>query len=180
MKNPSDNLFQLIKSLTISEKGYFIKFASQHVIGDKNKYLKLFEFINKQTVYDENIIKQNFKNEKFIKQLTSAKNYLMNMILRSLENYHRTDSVDTRITILINQYKILFKKTLFNQADSTLKRAKKLALDSERFTKLIDILNEERNFHYKKIGIYFPILIFNDSEIEEAVFSIIRLILIDL
>ena len=152
MKSPSDNLFQLIKSLTISEKGYFIKFASQHVIGDKNKYLRLFEFINKQTAYDENIIKQNFKDEKFIKQLTSAKNYLINMILRSLENYHRTDSVDTRITILINQYKILFKKTLFNQAENTLNRAKKLALDSERYTKLIDILKEERNFYYIKIG----------------------------
>jgi hypothetical protein len=152
MKKPSENLFQLIKSLTTSEKGYFIKFASQHVIGEKNKYLKLFDFINKQKIYDENEIRQNFKKEKFVNQLTSAKNYLTRMILRSLENYHRSDSVDTQITILINQYKILFKKTLFIQAESTLSRAKKLSTETERFTKLIEILKEERNFHYKKIG----------------------------
>ena len=152
MKKPSDNLFQLIKSLTVSEKGYFIKFASRHVIGEENKYLMLFDFINKQKSYDEDVVKERFKDEKFIKQLTTAKNYLTNMVLRSLENYHCKDSVDSIISNLTNQYRILFQKTLFNQAESTLNRAKKLAIETERFTKLIDILKEERNFHYKKIG----------------------------
>ena len=118
MKKPSDNLFQLIKSLTISEKGYFIKFASRHVIGEENKYLMLFDFINKQNSYDEDALKERFKNEKFVKQLTTAKNYLTNMILRSLENYHCSDSVDSRISNLINQYRILFQKTLFKKYSS--------------------------------------------------------------
>lgn len=152
MKKPSKDLFNLIKSLTVSEKGYFAKFAKRHIIGNGNNYLRLFEAINEQKVYDEELLKSQFKNEKFIKQFTTAKNYLTNMILKSLENYHGDESVSNKIVSLMNQYKILFEKTLFSQAETLLKRAKKLARETENYPKLIDILRYERSLDYKKIG----------------------------
>lgn len=152
MKKPSKDLFNLIKSLTVSEKGYFVKFAKRHIIGEENNYLRLFEAINEQEVYDEDALKDRFKGEKFIKQFTTAKNYLMNMILKSLESYHSEESTSSKIVSLMNQYKILFEKTLFNQAETLLKRAKKLAVETENYTKLIDILRYERSLDYKKIG----------------------------
>ena len=152
MKKPLKDLFNLIKSLTVSEKGYFVKFAKRHIIGEENNYLRLFEAINEQEVYDEDALKDRFKGEKFIKQFTTAKNYLMNMILKSLESYHSEESTSSKIVSLMNQYKILFEKTLFNQAETLLKRAKKLAVETENYTKLIDILRYERSLDYKKIG----------------------------
>ncbi len=49
----SRDLHHLIKSLTSHERGYVKKQSSIHVIGDQNRYMKLFDAIEKQVVYDE-------------------------------------------------------------------------------------------------------------------------------
>lgn len=64
---PSTELHDLIKSLTKSEKRFF-KLHSALQSGPKN-YLKLFEAIDKQPVYDEEEVKALFKKETFIKHL---------------------------------------------------------------------------------------------------------------
>lgn len=138
--------------MTPSEKVYFMKFSSRHVIGDENNYIKIFNEINKQNVYNEAAIIKKFQNEKFVKQFSAAKNYLINEILRSLENYHNDDSLDSKITNLNSQFKILFKKTLYKHAEVLLARAKNLALESERYVKLIEIINDEKNLDYMKSG----------------------------
>ena len=71
---PSNNLFLLIKSMTMSEKRFF-KLYSSSGSGDKI-YLKLFDALEKQQQYDEASIKKIFGREAFIKQLTFTKNYL--------------------------------------------------------------------------------------------------------
>ena len=152
MKVPSEFLFELVNSLTPSEKVYFSKFSSRHVIGDENNYIKLFNEINKQPFYDEKALLKKFAEEKFIKQFSAAKNYLINEILRSLENYHKDDSIDSKISNLISQYVILYKKTLFKHSEVILKRAKNLATETERYVKLVEIINYEKNFDYMKFG----------------------------
>ena len=59
MKTVSEELFQLIKSLSKQEKRYFKLYASRHVIGEKNKYVQLFDAIDKQAAYNEEKIKKN-------------------------------------------------------------------------------------------------------------------------
>jgi hypothetical protein len=61
---PSNELFELIKSLTKSEKRFF-KLQSSLQSGDKN-YIRLFDTIDKMSEYDEEEVKSNFKGEKFI------------------------------------------------------------------------------------------------------------------
>ncbi len=84
----SDDLFQLIKSMSRSEKGYFKKYASKHTIGEKNSYVKLFDAIDAQAAYDEDALKQKFRNDRFVSSLYSTKNYLFNLALKSLSAYH--------------------------------------------------------------------------------------------
>lgn len=153
MKTPSKDLWKLIQSMSISEKGYFIKFAKRHVQEKDNNYIKLFTEINLQiNEYDENQIKEKFREEKFILQLTSAKNYLYNMILKSLVNYNDDKTTDSVLSNMKTQYTILFRKTLFDQAEVILMRAKKLAADEDRFSRLADILQDQRNFDYRNIA----------------------------
>ena len=60
-----EELFVLIKSLTQAEKRYFKIFCGQTAHQTANaKYLKLFEAIDNQEVYDEDQIREIFKNEK--------------------------------------------------------------------------------------------------------------------
>jgi hypothetical protein len=58
---PSNELFKLVRSLTKSEKRFF-KLSSSLQSGEKN-YLKIFDFIEKQEVYDEDELKKAFKKD---------------------------------------------------------------------------------------------------------------------
>ena len=59
MKTPSKNLFNLIKTLTKSEKRYFKIEASKHGGDKKNHYVKLFDAIEAMNEYDEEALKKN-------------------------------------------------------------------------------------------------------------------------
>ncbi|HRE39760.1 MAG TPA: hypothetical protein PLG90_00365 [Ignavibacteria bacterium] len=146
---PSKDLFDLIKSLSKSEKRYFKIYASMQK-GDKN-YMKLFNEIEGQPVYDEVLIKEKFKNEKFIKQLTFTKNYLYKLINRSLISFHGSNSIDFRLNEIINKCKILFKKALYKQFFQNIKLGKKTALEYERFHQYLQFLELEKVLIIKKI-----------------------------
>ena len=77
MKKAPD-LFHLIKSLNKSEKRYF-KLSVSIQQGEKN-YLRLFDVIDKQEIYNEKEIKTHFSGEVFIRQLDVTKNYLYKVL----------------------------------------------------------------------------------------------------
>jgi len=107
----SDQLFELIKSLTKTEKGYFKKHQSFGSADGDKQYVKLFDLIDAQKVYDEADIKKKLKDPKTIKQLPALKNYLYKQILSALESYHESDLSEIRSTL--NQIEILFHKGLY-------------------------------------------------------------------
>lgn len=146
---PSKDLFDLIKSLSKSEKRYFKIYASMQK-GNKN-YMKLFNKIEKQNEYNEKDIKQEFKNEKFIKQLTFTKNYLYKLITKSLISFNTNNSIDLKLNEIISKCKILFKKTLYKQFFQNLKLGKKTALEYERFHHYLQFIELEKVVIMKKI-----------------------------
>jgi len=139
---PSTELFDLIKSLTKSEKRFF-KLSSSLQEGEKN-YLKIFDAIDKQDSYDEEEIKFLFKNETFIKHLPSEKNHLYKLILKSLRSYHADHSVSSILRQEIKNIEILFKKGLYREAHKFLQRAKKLAKEHEKFYYQFELINLEK------------------------------------
>lgn len=134
----SDNLFNLIHSLTRAEKRYFRLF-SQMQAGNKN-YLKLFDFVESQEEYDESIIKSTFKNEIFIRQLTRTKGYLYDLILKSLRNFYSQESVGTILKGMLTDIYILYQKRMYRQCEKLVLQAKSLALKHEKFLLLLDLL----------------------------------------
>ncbi len=140
----SSDLYNLIDSMNQTEKRYFKVFASKHVIGKKNNYIKLFEAISKQSEYNEADIRQKLKNEKFIKQLPVAKNYLYNLILKSLNLYNLEKSVSSGLNEIIRSVEILYKKNLYQQAEKLLDKAKLVAEKYQKFPLMIEILHWKR------------------------------------
>ena len=138
MKTVSDELFQLIKSLSKQEKRYFKLYASRHVIGKKNKYVQLFDAIDKMATYDEPKVKKKFAGETFIKQLHVTKNYLYKLILNSLRLYHEKNTEDP-FPILLRNAQILFKKGLIVQSEKVLDKAMKTAVENERFLQVLEV-----------------------------------------
>tara|TARA_R110001592_G_scaffold325782_3_gene606067 strand:- start:1584 stop:3143 length:1560 start_codon:yes stop_codon:yes gene_type:complete len=139
---PSTELFDLIGSLTKSEKRFF-KLSSSLQSGDKN-YLKIFDAIEKQTEYDEERLKQLFAEETFIRHFPSEKNHLYKLILKSLRLYHSDKSSGSVLKQEIKNIEILFRKALFKECAKYLARAKKIAVKNEKFYYSIDLINWER------------------------------------
>lgn len=147
MKTSTD-LFDIIKVMTKSEKGYFKKMSSFHTIGEKNNYIKLFDVIRKQKEYDEKEIVNIFANERFVNQLPVAKNYLYALVLKSLEAYH--NNVDSVLYSYLHQIAILYEKELFSQCIKIIKKAKQLAERYENHWHLANLVQWEIRLEYEQ------------------------------
>lgn len=145
---PSTDLFDLIKSLTGSEKRYF-RLSTSLQQGNK-EYLKLFDAIDSQKVYDEKAIKLRFKKESGLKNITFTKNYLHKLIFRSLNSFNEERSIDSQLTNILNRCRILLDKGLIKQYFKTVKLGKQLAVKHERFSFILEFLEIERQLTKKE------------------------------
>lgn len=139
---PSRELFDLIKSLSKSEKRFF-KLSSSLQSGEKN-YLKIFDAIDRQSEYDEDSVKEQFKGEVFVKHFPSEKNHLYKLILKSLRAYHADSTVSSILKQEAKNIDILYKKALFKECNKFLSRAKKIAVIHEKFYYWFELLNWEK------------------------------------
>ncbi|MBK8581625.1 MAG: hypothetical protein IPL86_07265 [Flavobacteriales bacterium] len=127
---PSPELYDLIHSLTKSEKRFF-KLHSALQSGEKN-YLRLFDAIHAQSGgYDEAALKKQFAKETFIQHLPSEKNHLYKLILKALRSYHAESSVSGQLKQQVSNIEILYNKSLYEEASKVLVRAKRVAKENE-------------------------------------------------
>lgn len=139
---PSVELFKLVKSLSKSEKRFF-KLSSSLQSGEKN-YLKIFDFIEGQADYDEEALKEAFKDEVFIKHLPSEKNHLYKLILKSLRSYYSEQSVSSILKQELKNIEILYSKALYKECEKFVSRAKKIAQENEKFYYWFELLAWEK------------------------------------
>lgn len=138
----SDHLFQLVHSLSKSEKRHFKLYASRSAQSDEKKFIRLFDLIEKQKSYDEKKILQKAKEIK-PKQLHNLKANLQKQLLQSLKLFN-SSSVDVQIRNMIDYSQLLFNKGLYEQAAKMLEKAKKMAVANDRSILLLDIIEQEK------------------------------------
>lgn len=137
-------LFDLIHSLTKSEKRYFKLMSSRHAIGGENNYIVLFDAVEKQTVYDEDKLFKTFKGEAFLNRFSITKKRLYDHILSSLDAFHSINSTEAQLYKMLHSYEILFEKSLYDQSRRILRSAEKLAVKHEMHEVLLLIAKKER------------------------------------
>lgn len=147
---PSNELFKFIHSLTKSEKRFF-KLSSSFQSGEKN-YVKLFDFIEQQERYDEDVLKNHFKDETFIKHLPSEKNFLYSQILRSLRVYYSEHDTNSKLVSELQNIEILFEKHQYKVCRKRIVKGKRLARKFEKFYYLIAFINWEKKLLDEAIG----------------------------
>ena len=138
-KNVKDHLFELIKSLSKSEKRYFKLISSRHTIGEVNNYIVLFDYIDKLDSYDEEALFEHFKGESFLNRYSITKKRLYDHILSALDAYYSSSSIDAQLFKQLHGAEILYKKSLYSHADRLLNSARKLAAKYERTNVLLEI-----------------------------------------
>ncbi len=142
---PSDDLHKLVKSMSKAEKIYFKKFSKRHIIGESNKYVRLFNEIEKQNTYDEESVIKRFKGDKFVNQIHVAKNYLFELILRSLSIFHSEKDIDFSLYDDIKKIRILIDKNMIKSASKLIQKAKKTAQKTHNNEILYKLLEIESN-----------------------------------
>jgi len=136
----SEDLFQLIKSLSRSEKGYFKKFAALHT-REENTYMKLFDAIEKQEEYDEEKAIEELNLDKPLKNFSVLKAYLYSFILKSLRLYHSHRSVGLYLKEQLEYVEILFEKRLHKQSERFIEKTLEVAKKYDQFPYILDLLN---------------------------------------
>ena len=139
-----EGLFELIKSLSKSEKRYFKLISSRHTIGDENNYVRLFDYIAKQAEYDEEVLFKEFKNEPFLNRFSITKKRLYDHVLSALDAFYSSTSIDAQIYKLMHSAEILYTKSLYNQCGRILRSAEKFAEKNERHTLLMEIRRKKK------------------------------------
>lgn len=131
-----DQLFQLVNSLTMSEKRYF----TNSLGGDSpKKFLPVYNAICESLKKGE--LTQTYKKLERQKHFIQTKNYLFKSILKSLRAYHENNSIHNTLDNQIHEIDILINKELFKIAKKKIALTRKLASKYDSFQHLI-LLNK--------------------------------------
>lgn len=120
-------LFDLVNSMTKSEKRYFKLMSSRHTIGDENNYVRIFDYIDKQVEYNESQLFSHFNGEVFLNRFSITKKRLYDHILSALDSFHSSSSIEAQLHKMLHSADILFEKSLYDQTRRLLRSAEKLS-----------------------------------------------------
>jgi len=164
---PKDPLFNLIKSLTKAEKRNFKLYVNRLNSNEHVKFLKLFEVLDKQENYVEEVI---FKKILGLKkgQLANLKRHLYTQILKSLRLIHSKKKVDIQIREQIDFAKILYGKGLYLQSLKLLERIKGIAREAHQDLLHLEIIELQKMIEERHITRSRKVKNKVESLIEEA------------
>lgn len=150
-KTPNDQLlFELIKSLTKSEKRSFKLFAKR-VGGDaESKYLKIFDVMDKMNRYEEAAIMKKLPGVSKT-QFANQKSHLYGQILASLRLSHLKVDIDIELREQLDYIRVLYKKGLYFQSLRLLERAKKVTGDYRKDLFQLALLDYEKQIRSQQV-----------------------------
>ncbi|MGZ3862365.1 MAG: hypothetical protein ACXVPN_03390 [Bacteroidia bacterium] len=146
---PKADLHQLIHSLEKSEKRYFTLFAQRHVIGKENKYLLLYNILEKQKQYNERRLKTALGERGIYTNLSAEKAYLKELILKSLKHFHEKNFIDSILYDKLIQIEILYEKGLFKMGYELILKALELSGKHEKYLINTQLLIWKINYDIK-------------------------------
>lgn len=135
----TDELHQLIHCLSKTEKRYFRLYSEIH--GGDKKYQHLFDLLDGMDAVDEEKLISGIAVHIAEKDLHVARNYLLNLILRSMRSYREGKSVESKLHNLIEDIHFFDEKGLGKSRDKFLRKAIKLSQSEERASYRIELLS---------------------------------------
>lgn len=137
------HLFELVKSLSKSEKRYF-KMSARLQQGDK-VFMNLFDIIDNEKKGRDNIkhkLKKSFPKAAF----EPACAHLYKAIMRSLKSFTAEKSSENKLLNIISDVRILFDKGMLKLCFAELERGKKLALKHEKYFLFLQMARTELQY----------------------------------
>ncbi|HWY37955.1 MAG TPA: hypothetical protein VNY73_05315 [Bacteroidia bacterium] len=145
---PSENIFDLIKSLSGKEIEYILKTSDLHKKSGSNNYMMLFHEALSQPVYNEKEIIKKLGYENNLNNFAFTKNYLYHFILNRLEEISQLPQVALRRKI--NYASLSRHKQYEPFLQDILKEAEEEAFELQLFDNSLSVF--ELQLQHKKPG----------------------------
>jgi len=139
----NDPLFDLIKSLSKSEKRHFKIFTNRTGNSEDLKFIKLFEAMDFMRIYDDVAILKKVSSIKKA-QFSNQKANLYKHLLASLRQYHAGHNLDMQLRENLDYAKVLYDKGFYKQALKLLVKSKFQAKSNRYHTIGLEILEFEK------------------------------------
>ena len=140
--NKKDVLFLLVKSLSGAEKRQFSIYISRIQSNKNANFMQLFYLLEKMDGYDEKIILKKTQIKK--PQIPNTKAHLYKQIMASLRSHPNHRDMRFEIRELLDFATILYNKGLYEQSLKTLRKSKKMALESQETSLMYQVLELEK------------------------------------
>ncbi|QNE39998.1 hypothetical protein F1C16_10730 [Hymenobacter sp. NBH84] len=125
-----ESVFQLIKSLTRSEKRHFRLSADRPGAAEDLKFLQLFDALDQLPHYDEERILTLAPAIKKV-QLANLKANLYRQLLSDLRLYHAGQNVDIQLHEQLGYARVLYNKGFYQQSLKMLDKVKNIAYQQQ-------------------------------------------------
>lgn len=150
-KIPNEQLlFELIQSLTKSEKRSFKLYAKRSGGATETKYTKLFDIMEKMEVYDEKQILKKLPDTSKT-QFANLKSHLYTQILGSLRLSSLKHDIDIDLREQLDFIRVLYKKGLYHQSLRLLNRAKNVTGDYRKDLFQLALLDYEKQIRSQQV-----------------------------
>jgi len=146
----TEDVFDLVKSLTKAEKRAFRLYAGRIQDGENLLYMQLFDIIERMKILDESLIKKKIINLGNT-QYSNLKRHLHKQILNSLKLLHKEKRPNLFIREQIDFAYVLYGKGLYMQALKILGKAKKEAYKNHTDFSLLTIIEMEKMIQSRHI-----------------------------
>lgn len=138
-RKTEEDLFQLIKSLSNSEKRSFNLYAN-YASSNEKIYLRLFKIIDAQKKYNKEKINKKLKEENIRTPLPRIKNYLTTLIIKALRFHHSGKTIEGQIRDLFADVEIYHAKGFLKLRDQSLLKIKSIAFEYEKYDITLQVL----------------------------------------
>jgi len=146
----TEDVYNLVKSLTKAEKRAFRLYAGRIQDGDQLMYIKLFDILEKMKKLDEDLIRTKMSSINNT-QYSNLKRHLHKQILNSLKLLHKEKRPNLFIREQIDFAYVLYGKGLYMQALKVLSKAKKEAYKNHTDFSLLTIIEMEKMIQSRHI-----------------------------
>jgi tetratricopeptide (TPR) repeat protein len=168
-------VFRLVKSLTKAEKRNFKLFATRAGATTDNKFIRLFDVIDKSTKPDDEILIKRLGIT--AGKLSNLKRHLYQQILTSLRLIHISKEIDIELREQIDFTRILYGKGHFLDALRLLERAKEIAVKHNQDLLHLEIIEFQKLIEARHVTLSrqvenkMDLLLKESSERNQSVFN---------
>lgn len=158
MAGIQEDLFELIQTLSVTEKRYFKVFAASNKSTDIN-YVALFDALSELDHYDEKVLvakllRKNKSNTGKTPgtRLNQEMQYLYKVLLQAMRQYNHENFAHIRIRDMICEAIFLRDRGLYKQAEKRIFKAKELAQKYHNYLALLELNRIERTLIWSLDG----------------------------